>query len=99
MKQDKVLMHLDYKVKLPDHQYVVASKHKLKPSVYVMCTVDDKCVGESAAVKYSGPTAVRVHSCKHDTSTSRTHFVDLKLLLSGIGCGEEWKKYAVSNDG
>ena len=40
-KQDKVLMHLDYKVKLPDHQYVVASKHKLKPSVYAMCAVDD----------------------------------------------------------
>ena len=87
-KQGQVFMHLDYKVKLSYHQYVVAARHKLKPSVYVMCTIDEKCVGSPDAVKYTGPTAVRVRSCKHDRSTGETHLADLKKLLSGQDCGD-----------
>jgi hypothetical protein len=33
-KQSPLMMHVEYKVKLPDHDFVVASKHKLVPSVY-----------------------------------------------------------------
>ena len=98
-KQGKVLMHLDYKLKLPDHQYVVASRHKLKPSVYALCVIDPSLVGFPDAVQYTGPTAIRIRSCKHDKSTSRTHLRDLKLLLSGIDCGTEWRKLVVSSDG
>ena len=76
-KQGKVLMHLEYKVRLPDHQYVVASRHCLKPSVYASCIIDPLLVGTPSAVKYTGPTAIRVRSCKHDESTSKT---DLDLL-------------------
>ncbi len=33
-KQAPLLMHLEYRVKLPDHDWVVAAGHKLIPSVY-----------------------------------------------------------------
>lgn len=33
-KQTPLLMHIEYRVTLPDHDWVVASKHKLIPSVY-----------------------------------------------------------------
>ena len=31
-KQAPLLMHLDYKISLPDHDFVIASGHKLIPS-------------------------------------------------------------------
>lgn len=88
-KQGQVLMHMEYRVRLPDHQYVVAAGHKLKPSVYALCRIDASLVGFPEAVKYTGPTAVRVRSCKHDRSTGETHLVDMIKLLSGENCGEE----------
>lgn len=36
--QAPILMHMEYKVQLPDHDWVVASKHKLIPSVYAGLT-------------------------------------------------------------
>ena len=84
-----MLMHLDYQVRLPDHQYVVAAGHKLKPSVYALCVIDPSFVGSLQSVKFTGPTAVRVRSCKHDKSTGETHLEDMKKLLSGVECGEE----------
>ena len=54
-KQAPLLMHMEYKVILPDHDYVVASQHKLIPSV-----IGDMQVRENDfsgdAVTYSGPT-------------------------------------------
>ena len=87
-KQGQVLMHPDYQVRLPDHQYVVAA-HKLKPSVYALCVIDPLFVGLPESVKFTGPTAVRVRSCKHDKSTGESHLEDMKKLLSGVECGEE----------
>ena len=81
-------MHLEYKLKLPDHQYVVATRYELKPSVYSLCVINPLLVGSPEAVKYVCPTAVRIRSCRHDRSTSQTHLVDMKSLLSGIDCGE-----------
>ena len=92
-------MHLECKASLPDHQYVVAAGHKLKPSVYAMCTIDSSLVGVPEAVSYSGPTAIRVRSCKHDKSTGETHLVDMLKLLRGHECGEELKSCPVSDDG
>ena len=40
-KQDVVLMHLEYRVRLPDHDWVVASRRKLIPSGYVYCKIED----------------------------------------------------------
>lgn len=33
-KQAAVVMHMDYRITLPDHDWVTASKHRLIPSVY-----------------------------------------------------------------
>ena len=33
-KQAPLLMHVEYQVSLPDHDWIVAAKHKLIPSVY-----------------------------------------------------------------
>lgn len=33
-RQGPLLMHLDYRVRLPDHDFTVAKGHKLIPSVY-----------------------------------------------------------------
>ena len=35
--QAPILMHLDYKVRLNDHDFVVGGRHKLIPSVYSQC--------------------------------------------------------------
>ena len=41
-KQQCILMRMDYKVKLPDHTFAVAEKHKLVPSVYAVRNIDAK---------------------------------------------------------
>ena len=33
-KQSPIVMHLDYRIKLPDHDFVIAAGHKLIPSIY-----------------------------------------------------------------
>ena len=54
-KQTPLLMHMEHKVILPDHHYVVASQHKLIPSVIgdMQIRENDFC---GDAVTYSGPT-------------------------------------------
>jgi len=73
-------MHLEYKVKLPDHDFAVATRHKLIPSVYAACTINP--VKFTDAVSYSGPTYVAIHSMKHDSSNAFTHCRDLERLRS-----------------
>ena len=34
-----LVMHLECEVRLPDHDFVVTSKHKLVPSVYTACEI------------------------------------------------------------
>ena len=51
--QSPILMHLEYKVRLPDHDFVVGPRHKLIPSVYGLCNINTK--GE---VIYSGDTFI-----------------------------------------
>lgn len=98
-KQAQVLMHLDYKIKLPDHQYVIASRHSLKPSVYAFCVINPSLVGTPDAVEYVGPTAVRIRSCKHDSSTIERHIVDLKSIITGAECGDDWRNLVINDAG
>ena len=74
--QAPILMHLEYKVTLPEHSFVVAPAHKLIPSVYGVFNIIEK--GE---VQYSGDTFVRIRSGKHDTSNAATHLYDLAELF------------------
>ena len=69
--QASLLMHLEYKVKLKDHSFVVATHHKLNPSVYGVCDFNLK--GE---VTYSGDTFIRIGNGKHDKSSAETHTYD-----------------------
>ena len=73
--QSPLLMHLEYKVRLSDHDFVVGGKHKLIPSVYAVCNVL-----ENGKISYSGNTFVNIRSGKHDSSTAYTHAVSYTHL-------------------
>ena len=75
--QAPILMSLQYKVRLPDHDFVVARRHTLIPSVYAECVVK-----EDGKISYSGKTFVRVRSGKHDSSNAYTHAFDIRELFS-----------------
>lgn len=63
-KQAPLLMHLEYRVTLPDHDWVVANRHKLIPSVYAGIHIKPNGMGQREAVGYSGPTYVAIRSGK-----------------------------------
>ena len=74
--QAAILMHIDYKIKLPDHNFVVGERHKIIPSVYGICNILP-----SGKVSYSGETFIRLRSGKHDTSSAFPHAYDMKKLF------------------
>lgn len=78
--QAPILMHLDYRVKLPDHDFVVAEKHKLIPSVYAGIVVKKDGERKPEAVTHSGPTYVAIRSGKHSSSNAETHATDIHKL-------------------
>jgi len=80
-KQSPLLMHLEYQVRLPDHDWVIAERHKLIPSVYAAIKVDRDHFGQRTAVGYSGPTYIAIRSGKHDSSTAASHAVDLDTVF------------------
>lgn len=55
-----ILMHVEYRVKLPDHDWVKANRHKLIPSVYAGINIKENGLGEKTAVGYSGPTFITI---------------------------------------
>lgn len=74
-------MHLEYRVSLPDHDWVVAPKHKLTPSVYSAIVIKPHGQSFPEAVSYSGPTYVSIRSLKHSSSNAATHSDDLNALM------------------
>ncbi|CAH0563025.1 unnamed protein product [Brassicogethes aeneus] len=81
-KQGPLLMHVEYRVSLPDHDWVIAAKHKLIPSVYAGCIIKANDMGRPEAITYSGPTYVAVRSGKHSSSTALSHSVDFNRLAT-----------------
>ncbi|UJR34218.1 hypothetical protein I4U23_021624 [Adineta vaga] len=75
--QAPMLMHLDYRIRLPDHDWTVAPRHQLTPSVYAACLLS-----EDGDLGYSGPTYVAVRSAKHDQSNAESHAVDFDRLVN-----------------
>ena len=65
-KQAPLMMHVSYKVCLPDHDFVKATKYKLNPSVYAGCEI--QCCSA-----YAEPD--------HESSTAYTHGRDLRKLI------------------
>ena len=74
-------MHVEYRVSLPDHDWVVAAQHKLIPSVYAGFLVQPNGLGKPEAVSYSGPTYIAIRSGKHSSSTAYAHALDFERLL------------------
>ena len=81
-KQASLLMHVEYCVTLPAHDWVIAGKHKLTPSVYAGIDIKENGMGKIEAVSYSGPTYIAIRSGKHCSSTALSHGLDFERLLS-----------------
>ncbi|CAF4098835.1 unnamed protein product [Rotaria sp. Silwood2] len=88
--QAPMLMHLDYRISLPDHDWVVAPRHQLTPSVYAACLLS-----EDGDLGYSGPTYVAIRSAKHDLSSADSHAIDFDRLV----CLKEFEKVARDETG
>ena len=81
-KQAPMLMHMEYQVTLPDHDFVVAPKHKLIPSVIGdMKLVKSKDLTNDA-VTYSGAKYIGIRSAKHSASSAFAHFQDMMRVRS-----------------
>ena len=78
-KQAPLLMHMEYKVILPDHDYVVASQHKLIPLVSGDMQVRENDFS-GGAVTYSGPTYCVIRSTKRSGSSAYRHLQDMKRI-------------------
>ena len=80
-KQSPAIMHLEYRIRLPDHDWVIAERHKLIPSVYGAMRIEKGGMGRPDAVTYSGPTYIAIRSGKHSSSTAKTHHSDFNRIL------------------
>ena len=76
-KQSPLLLSMEYKVTLSDHDFVVAPSHKLIPSVIAGIDINKDT---KEAVTYSGPTYVALRSAKHSSSTAFAHLHDMKRI-------------------
>lgn len=65
-----------YRVRLPDHDFNVAARHLLCPSVVAVHHVN-----ENGIIGYSGETYVAVRSQKHNNSTAYSHHEDLLRVI------------------
>ncbi|CAF4894135.1 unnamed protein product, partial [Rotaria sp. Silwood1] len=88
--QAPMLMHLDYRVRLPDHDWTVAARHQLTPSVYAACILS-----EDGDLSYSGPTYIAIRSAKHEFSTAESHALDFDRLI----CLKEFEEAALDETG
>ena len=75
------MMHVEYKVRLSDHDFAVGSRHQLTPSVYAGIVIKPDAM-EREAVTYSGPTYVAIRSEKHSSSTAATHAHYLRKVFT-----------------
>ena len=80
-KQSPLLMHVEYRISLPDHDWVVADQHKLIPSVYAGIGIMPDGLGNKEAVSYYGSTYIAIRSGKHSSSTAMNHGLDFERLL------------------
>ena len=75
-EQRPMLMNMSARVRLPDHDFAVGSRHLLVPSV-----VGINRINERGQVGYSGETYVAVRSQKHNNSSAYTHHEDLLKVV------------------
>lgn len=93
-KQTKVLMRMTHKVRLPDHTFCVANRHKFIPSVYAFLQILSDQV-TPAAVTYKGPLYVAIRRMKHSSSNAFSHACDFERAYDL----PEFTKYTRGDDG
>ena len=76
--QAPILMYMECKVKLIDHEFEVGPQDKLIPCVYGICEV-----AKPGAISCSGNIIIRVRSVKHETSNNFAHAHDARELFQG----------------
>ena len=76
-------MHMEYKVRFPDHNFVVGPRHTLIPAVYGL-----RQIKENGELSYSGNTFITIRSGKHDSSSAHTHAYDMKELFESSNLPE-----------
>lgn len=81
-KQSPLLINMEYRIELPDHDWVMARGHTLIPSVYAGIVVRENNFIVQKGVSYSGPTYVGIRSSQHTSSTALSHAVDFEMLLT-----------------
>ena len=75
-------MHMEYQVTLPNHDFVVAPKHKLIPSVIGdLNLVKGKDLANNT-VTYSGATYIGIKSARHSEWSAFAHFQDMMRVRS-----------------
>ena len=67
-----LLMSMRFRVCLPDHDFVVGSRHLIVPGVMAHCTIDPVL-----RVTYTGETYIAVRSSKHKNSSAFSHQQDM----------------------
>ena len=80
-KQSPLIMHVDYEIRLPDHDFVKATKHILTPSVYSACEIRTTSSKVAPEISYLGPTYIAIRSGKHDSSTAYSHGRDFDHVV------------------
>ena len=75
-EQRPMLMNMNVRVRLPDHDFPVGSRHALVPSVMGINQINEK-----GQVGYSGPTYIAVRSLKHNNSSAFSHHEDLIRIV------------------
>ena len=80
-KQSPLVMHVNYEVSLPDHDFVKATKHKLTPSGYAACKICATSSKVIPEISYSGPTYIAIRNGMHDSSTTYSDGCNFGYLL------------------
>lgn len=93
-KQSHLVMSMEYEIRLPDHDFVIANNHKLIPSVVAGLVVRENDFNNG--VSYSGPTYIGIRSSKHDASVATTHSLDIRHIYEDI---EEFHSLLYRPDG
>ena len=92
-KHAPLIMDVKYEIRLPDHDFVKVTKHKLAP-VYAACEIKSHSSKADPEITYSVPTYIPIRSRKHDWSTGYTYDGDINHLL-GL---EEFKEIVRSGN-
>ena len=72
---------VEYKVRLPDREFVFTISHKLTPSVYAAFDIKKKSSHSEFVIFYAGPMYIAIRSAKYDTSTTYRYGRDFEHVI------------------